>query len=120
MVARAESKVRASEFQFGLAVVAESRGGRRERKPLRVCDQLWCRFAEHHLLAHLLQSGSESLNLLLHLCDGRSLFNLTFSVLFEELIQQHRVHCFVAHGHGFSVLIANYQDRLPHRPSDRR
>ena len=53
------------------------------------------------LLGLLLQLRSELFNLLL-------LF-LNLSVLFEELVEQHRVHCFVADGIGFSVAIPTNQ-----------
>ena len=47
--------------------------GQRERKPLRVCDQMWCEFAEHYLLAHLLHRRSDSFDLLLLLRDSSGL-----------------------------------------------
>src|SRR4029077_5612343 len=76
---------------------------------LRVGDQLWFRFAEGDSLAHFLDSRGKSFNLLLLLrCaqflrrdfgfqsrDSRLLF-LNFSVLFEELVEQHRIHRFIA------------------------
>jgi hypothetical protein len=80
------------------------------------------------LVAHFLYSRSESFNLLLLLCSGRLLSRnlllllrdgrlevgdcvLLFcdvTVLFQELIQQHRVHRFVTHGVDFSIGIASY------------
>ena len=35
-----------------------------------------------------------------------------FAVLFEELVEQHRVHRFVAHGVDLAVLIAHHQIRI--------
>ena len=34
------------------------------------------------------------------------------AVLFQKLVEQHRVHCFVAHRVNFAILVANYQIRV--------
>ena len=47
--------------------------------------------------AHFLQAFSKHFNLLFQARNGRLLL-LIFAVLFKELIQQHRVHRFVADG----------------------
>ena len=48
------------------------------------------RFAQLKLVAHFLEAGSKSFNLLLLPGYRRFLF-LDFAVLFEELVQKHRV-----------------------------
>ena len=70
---------------------------------------LRCRFARFKLVAHFLKARSESFNLLLLFGYDRSLF-LHFAMFLEKLIEQHRVHCFVAHAVNLSVSIANYED----------
>ena len=37
---------------------------------------------------------------------------LDFAVLFEELVEQHRVHLVVAHAVGFSLFVAHHQARI--------
>ena len=87
-------------------------------------DQLWCRFTKGNLVANFLDSRGEGFDLFLLLCtdrllsrnlllllgDGRFEFRycaLLFCdvpVLFQELIQQHRVYGFVADGVSLSHL----------------
>ena len=59
----------------------------------------------------LFETLSEEFLLLGHyrreLSDGRCLF-LDLFVLFEKLVQQHRVHRLVAHGVGLPISIASY------------
>src|SRR6266516_2293429 len=63
----------------------------------------------------LWQIGDNRLHLFLDLADCRFLvLHLTglffhFAVVFEELVEQHRVHCLVAHGFGPPVRIAEHQ-----------
>src|SRR5438876_545916 len=89
---------------------------------LIVGDKLRCRFAHFNLRAHLLQARSKRFNLLLlvrgsrlevllQLHDGRFLFP-HFAVLFEELIEQHRVDRLVANGNDFALLVARHQIRI--------
>src|SRR5882724_416409 len=44
-------------------------------------------------------------------CNGRILF-LHFAVLFEEFIEQHRVHCFVAYRVGLALFVEYHQVRI--------
>jgi hypothetical protein len=62
-----------------------------------VQDRLRRRFPHFKLGAHFLETRSESFNLLLLLGYGRLLL-LDLPVLFEELVEQHRVDRVVAHG----------------------
>ncbi len=64
--------------------------------------------AHFKLCIHFLQARSKRFNLFLLACDSCALF-LVLSVLFQKLIQQHRVHCVVPHGIDFAVLIAHHQ-----------
>jgi hypothetical protein len=63
----------------------------------------------------LFQTGDNSLHLFLELADCRFLvlhlagLFFHFGVVFEELVEQHRVHCLVAHGFGLPVRIAEHQ-----------
>jgi hypothetical protein len=90
---------------------------------------LRCRFAEGDLVAHFPHRGGECFNLLLLLCSGRllsrnlllllrdrrleigdcALLFCDVPVLFEKLVQHHRVHRFVAHGREVSLLVARNQ-----------
>ena len=96
------------------------------RVTLRVCDQLRCRFAQRNLIAHFLDSCGKSFNWLLLLgdrrekfrallrncrclCRGRSLQFLNLAMLFQKLIEQHRIHCFVANGIDLAIVVANNQ-----------
>src|SRR5437773_7167408 len=78
---------------------------------LIVEDHLRRRAAHLDLRAHPLQARSKRFNLLLlvrvsrlevllQLRDGRFLF-LHCAVLFEKLVEQHRIHSFVAHSVNF-------------------
>src|SRR5437879_3029402 len=71
---------------------------------LPIEDDLRARFVRLKLGTHLLQPESQRFNLLLQL--------LHLAVLFEELIEQHCVHCFVAHRVWFSVSVAGHQGRI--------
>src|SRR5206468_8406158 len=82
-------------------------------------------FAHLNLSAHLLdlrallfELRSENFHSLLLLgnsgfqfSDRRLLFLDSF-VLFQEFIEQHRVHCLVPHGVDFAILIAHHQLRI--------
>ena len=86
---------------------------------LGIVDHLRRRFARFKLCAHFLQARSKRFNLLLLLCYGRFQSDRRFLfrvisvpapfVLFEELIEQHRVHLVVAHAVGLSFLVAHHQ-----------
>jgi hypothetical protein len=93
---------------------------------LIVEDHLRRRFAHLDLRAHLLKARSKSFNLLLLernlrcefiplLRDGRFLLLqpavllLDLAVLFQELVEQHRVHRFVAHGIDLPFAIAHHE-----------
>ena len=66
------------------------------------------RFARFELCAHLLKTGSERLDLLLLFHDNCfQLFH--FAMFFEKLIEQHRVHHFVAYAFHLAFVIAIYQ-----------
>jgi len=72
-------------------------------------------FVQLKLCAHFLnlrrllfQFFFESLHFLLLLCDDRSLV-LHCAMLFKELIEQHRVYCFIGHRVGLAALVANHQ-----------
>ena len=60
------------------------------------------------LRVHFLQSRSKRLNLLLQALNGRALLLSRF-VLFKKLVEQHRVHRFVAHCVGLSLLVTGHQ-----------
>ena len=64
---------------------------------LGIVDHLRRRFARFELRAYLLQARSKRFNLLLLPSDDRFQV-LHLMMLFEELVEQHRVHRFVAHG----------------------
>ena len=71
-------------------------------------------FARFNVCAHFLQIRGKRFNLLLS--DGNtcvapnSCFLLhVLAVLFEELVEQHRVHCVVAHRVHVSIVTANHQ-----------
>ncbi len=93
---------------------------------LIVEDHLRRRFAPLDLRAHLLKARSKSFYLLLLernlrcefillLRDGRFLLLqpavllLDLAVLFQELVEQHRVHCFVAYSVYLAICIAHHQ-----------
>ena len=59
------------------------------------------RFAQFKLCAHFLEAGSKSVNLFLELLD--------FAVLFEKLVEKHRVHCVLANAVDLAILVANYE-----------
>ncbi len=59
------------------------------------------------LRAHFPEARGKRVNLLLLPCDGRVLF-LHMAVLFEELVEQHRVYLVVAHALGFSTLVTHH------------
>jgi hypothetical protein len=74
-------------------------------------DYLRCGVVHLKLGAHFLEASSERFDLLLLLSDNR--FQVLHLVMFfEELIEQHRVHCVVAHGVDVAVLIARHQARV--------
>src|SRR4030095_6098478 len=52
---------------------------------------LWCGFTHFRLCADFLKGGSHRFKLLFQPCDGLSLLLHRF-VLFEKLIEQHRIH----------------------------
>src|SRR6266498_1010781 len=66
------------------------------------------RSIQFNLRAHLLQTSGKNLNLLFLLRDRRFQF-LHSLMLFEEFVQQHRVHRVVAHGVNFTVLVTHYE-----------
>src|SRR5437016_5244545 len=63
------------------------------------------------LIAHFLEARSESFDLLLLLRYDRSLF-FHFTMLFEKLVEQHRVHRFVANAVRLAVSITRDQTRI--------
>ena len=76
-----------------------------------VCNYLRRRFIDFKLRAYLLdlpglllQLGCQNLHPLLLLRDG-GFQALHFLVLFEELVEQHRVDLLVAHGRDFTILV---------------
>jgi hypothetical protein len=71
-------------------------------------EPLGCSFARIDLRAHLLQTRSKRFNLLLLLCDGRFLL-LVLAMLLEKLIEQHRVHRFIAHTLRLALIVASHQ-----------
>ena len=72
-----------------------------------VRNRLRCGFAQFKLRAHLLQARSKRVNLLLLLrCIGFHFLN--FAVLFQKLIEQHRVHRFIANGVWLALLVASH------------
>ncbi len=78
-------------------------------------NRLWSRAAHLDLRAHFLHRRSKRLNLLLLLCESRlEIFALLFdfAVLFEELVEQHRVHRFVADSVDLAAFIADHQVRI--------
>src|SRR5205823_5171856 len=75
---------------------------------LGILDHLRCRFARFKLCVHLLEAHSKRFNLLLLTHRIRFQF-LYFAVLFEELVEQHRVHRFVAHSVRFALLVTSYE-----------
>jgi hypothetical protein len=93
---------------------------------LIVSHQLRRRSAHFDLIADLLHNGSQRFDLLLLLRDFRpkllllirklslEVLSLFFhpAVLFEELVEQHRVHRFVANGEDFPFGVAHHQVRL--------
>ena len=64
--------------------------------------------------ADLLQAREKRLDLVLLLRDGRFQV-LHFAMLFEEFVEQHRIHCVVADSEEFAVLIAHDQVRVHRR-----
>ena len=71
-------------------------------------DDLRRRMVRLDLRAHFLQSRSKGVNLLLLTCNSRlEVFALLFdfAVLFEKLVEQHRIHRFVANGVNLAALI---------------
>ena len=85
---------------------------------LIVVDHLRCRFPHPDLCAHLLQTCSKRFDLLLlvrgsrlevflQLHDGRFLFP-HFAMFFKELVQQHRIHRFVADGVRLAMVVARH------------
>ena len=79
--------------------------------PLGIINYLRRRSARLKLCAHLLQAGSKSFNLLLLLSNNRFQV-LHLMMLFEELVEQHRVYRFVAHGVELSFFIPHHQVRI--------
>ena len=75
---------------------------------LGIVDHLRRRFARFKLCAHLLQACSKRFNLLLLAHRVRFQF-LNLAVLFEKLVEQHRVDLVVAHAQDFAVLVAHNQ-----------
>ena len=61
-----------------------------------VLNRLRCGFARFKLRAYVLKARGKRFNLLLLACGIRFQF-VHFAVLFQRLIQQRRVHRFVAH-----------------------
>src|SRR6266516_4076692 len=59
----------------------------------------------------LSQSGGEGVDLLFHLRNLTGLL-LYLVVFLQKLIQQHRVHCFIADGVDLAVIIAYHQVRI--------
>ncbi len=93
---------------------------------LIIQDGLRCGFAQFKLSAHrldlrclLFHGCSERLNFLLLLCDSRlEVFPLLRNcrslllhrlVLFQKLVEQHRVYCVVAHAVDFAIAAASHQ-----------
>ena len=66
---------------------------------LRIVDHLRRRFARFKVCAHFLQA-SKRCNLFLQFLD--------FTVLFEKLIEQHRVHHFIANGVRFPLVVVSH------------
>src|SRR4051812_41313655 len=68
-------------------------------------------FAQFKLCAHFLQSRSKRGNLFLLLCNSRGLLLqfltlfLYCAVLFQKLVEQHRVHCVVTDGVWLSLFV---------------
>src|SRR5258708_3874045 len=66
-------------------------------------DRSWCRLIRSELCAHFLEPYSKRFNLLFLTRDFRFLprdlrfLLFVFAMLFEELVEQHRVHSVVAH-----------------------
>jgi hypothetical protein len=83
------------------------------RLPLLILESgVRCRFAQFKLVVHLLnfrilffKTRSEIFFLLREL----RLQFLHLTMFFEELVQQHRVHRFVAHGVGFALFVASHE-----------
>ena len=80
----------------------------------RDVDHFRRRFARFKLGAHVLQAHSKRVNLLL-LSRNHCPLLLYFAVLFEKLVEQHRVHRFVAHSVRFSFFIGQHQRRIHFR-----
>src|SRR5215469_15528756 len=78
------------------------------RLSLTVLNGLRCGFTQFNLCAHFLEARRKGFNLLLLLRRIRFQF-LYFAVLFEELVEQHRIHRFVANRIGLAVFVASYQ-----------
>src|ERR1041385_5399710 len=59
----------------------------------------------------VLERRGQSLDLLLLLLHdylqflNLAILLLTFAMFFQELVEQHRIHCFIAHGVGFPLLV---------------
>jgi hypothetical protein len=80
-----------------------------------VRNRLRSGLAQFQLCAHFLECGSESFDLLLlprvgryKPSDGRLLL-LIFAMLFEELVEQHRVHRLVPHSIRVALLAPRHQ-----------
>ena len=71
---------------------------------LGIFDYLRCRFARFKLCAHLLQACSKRINLLL--------LRVNLATCFEELVEQHRVYGFIAHGIRLALLVASHQSGI--------
>lgn len=71
-----------------------------------VQNGLRCRFGQLELCAHFLQARRERLNLFLQPRNGSSLFVYCL-VLFKKLVQQYRIHGFVAYRVGLAIVIAS-------------
>jgi hypothetical protein len=81
---------------------------------LGIVDHLRRGFARFKLGVYLLQSRSQRFNLLLQPLDSPFLF-LVLAVFFEELVDQHSVHRFVANGVWLTVAVGNHQVRIHSR-----
>src|SRR6266550_2514415 len=79
--------------------------------PRIIDDHLWRRLAHFQLRADFLKNRSKSFDLLLLFHDRRFQF-LHFAALFEELVEQHRVHLVIAHAVGFSFLVPHHKVRI--------
>src|SRR5215471_6249300 len=80
-------------------------------EPAIVHHRLRRGLAQFELGAHFPQAGSKRCNLFLQLFN-RALFFYKRFMLFEKLVEQHRVHLLVAHAVGLSFFIAHHKIRI--------